>query len=109
MAVRRLFCVRVPGQAGLLAVMTTGLTVGGCGTFTFGLVRDRSAVVNAAAWSPSSAAISVNSVAAAGQLSLVARLAKPGYSVVCSEVSPLMASRRLAALLPTSPASTASP
>ena len=81
---RRLSCVRVPGQAGLLALITTGLTVGGRGTFTFGLVRDFSAVVNAAAWPPSSPAISVNSFAAAEHLSLVACLAKPGYSVVCS-------------------------
>ncbi len=67
MAVDRLACVCVPGQAALLAVITTGLTCGGSGTFTLGLVRDRRAVVNAAARPPSSAAASVNSFAAAGQ------------------------------------------
>src|SRR5665647_1283664 len=108
MAARRLTCVLVPGQAGVLAVITTGSTVCGVGTFTFGLVRDFRASVYAAACPPSSTAISVNRVAAAVHLSLVACLANPGYIVVCSQVSPLMESFRLSALVPTNPASTAS-
>src|SRR5664280_2468408 len=49
-----------------------------------------------------------NCPAAAGQLSAVACVANPGYIVVCSYVSPAMASRKLAALPATNPASTAS-
>src|SRR5664280_2602963 len=108
MAARRLTCVFVPGQAGVLAVITTGSTVCGFGTFTFGLVRDFRATVYAAACPPSSTAISVNRAAAAGQLSAVACVANPGYIVVCSYISPAMASRKLAALPATNPASTAS-
>src|ERR1035437_3488182 len=109
MASRRLTCVFVPGQAGVLAVITTGSTVCGFGTFTFGLVRDFRASLYAAACPPSSAAISVNRGAAAVHPSVVACLANPGYIVLCSQVSPLMDSFRLAALVPTNPASTASP
>src|SRR5450759_4830432 len=108
MAARRLTCVFVPGQAGVLAVITTGSTVCGVGTLTAGSVRACRASVYAAACPPSSTAISVNRAAAAGHLSLVACLANPGYIVVCSQVSPVMESCRLAALLPTNPASTAS-
>src|SRR5665811_957677 len=104
----RLTCVFVPGQAGVLAVITTGSTVCGVGTLTAESVRACRASVYAAACPPSSTAISVNRAAAAGHLSLVACLANPGYIVVCSQVSPVMESCRLAALLPTNPASTAS-
>src|ERR1019366_40616 len=104
MAARRLTCVFVPGQAGVLAVITTGSTVWGFGTFTFGLVRDFRASLYAAACPPSSAAISVNRAAAAVHpslvaflASLVACLANPGYIVLCSQVSPVMDSCRLAA------------
>ena len=90
-------------------MISTGSTFGGTGTFTVGSVRERRAVVYAAAWSPSSPAISVNKSAATVQLSLTACAANPGYIEVCSYVSPAMASRRSAALVPTNPASTASP
>src|SRR5665811_122405 len=109
MAARRLSCVFVPGQAGVLAVITTGSTVCGFGTFTFGFVRDFRASVYAAACPPSSTAISVNRAAASLHPSVVACLANPGYIVVCSQVSPLMESCRLVVLVPTNPASTASP
>src|SRR5450756_2500398 len=109
MAARRLSCVCVPGQAGVLAVITTGSTVCGFGTLTAESVRACRASVYAAACPPSSTAISVNRAAAAGQLSAVACVANPGYIVVCSQVSPVMESCRLAALVPTNPASTASP
>src|ERR1035437_4173113 len=109
MAARRLTCVFVPGQAGGLAVITTGSTVCGVGTLTAEPVRDCGASVDAAACPPSSAAISVNRAAAAVHLSLVACVANPGYIVVCSQVSPVMECCRLAALVPTNPASTASP
>src|SRR5450756_761954 len=109
MAARRLSCVSVPGQAGVLAVITTGSTVCGFGTLTAESVRDCRASVYAAACPPSSAAISVNRAAAAVHPSVVACVANPGYIVVCSQVSPVMESCRLAALVPTNPASTASP
>src|ERR1035437_1201146 len=107
MASRRLTCV-CPVQAGVLAVITTGSTVCGVGTITAESVRDFRASGYAAACPPSSAAISVNRVAAAVQLSAVACVANPGYIVVCSQVSPVMESCRLAALVATNPASTAS-
>src|SRR5450759_3894760 len=100
MAARRLSCVCVLGQVGVLAVITRGSTVCGVGTFTFGLVRDFRASVYAAACPPSSTAISVNRAAAAGQLSAVACVANPGYIVVCSQFSPVMESCRLAELVP---------
>src|SRR5674536_292251 len=109
MASRRLTCVCVPGQAGVLAVITTGSTVCGFGTLTAESVRDCRASVYAAACPPSSTAISVNRAAAAVHPSVVACVANPGYIVVCSQVSPVMESCRLAALVPTNPASTASP
>ena len=43
MAARRLTCVFVPGQAGVLAVITTGSTVCGVGTLTAGLVGTNAA------------------------------------------------------------------
>src|SRR5665811_1107878 len=104
----RLTCVFVPGQAGVLAVITTGSTVCGVGTLTAESVRACRASVYAAACTPSSAAISVNRAAASGHPSLVACAANPGYIVVCSQVSPSMAFCRLTALLATNPASTAS-
>src|SRR5664280_3927234 len=72
MAARRLSCVSVPGQAGVLAVITTGSTVCGFGTLTAESVRDCRASVYAAACPPSSTAISVNRAAAAALFTEIA-------------------------------------
>src|SRR5665647_1332020 len=72
MAARRLTCVCVPGQAGVLAVITTGSTVCGVGTLTSGTVRACRATVYAAACPPSSTAISVNRAAAAALFTEIA-------------------------------------